>query len=160
MVTAAWRVGTDEFDQIRRKMPESGEANMQVDVTNPRSSIDRNVTTGDRLRMAALIPRITTAATYAHGTDTMAYFGGWRELETCKWSLLNRCLLSVFVLMPAATVTAPKTAARHLMTKRVPGKCLQIDHLGTGAKKVESQQHDACSETTALPGRHRAGLQR
>ena len=147
------------FEQIRKRMPELRQLNMQVDVTNLGDPIDSsNVTAQDWLRLAALIQE--NYARYdgfvvLHGTDTMAY-------SAAALSFLLESLGKTVVFTGAQVpvgrirtdarrnlVTALEmAAARHPMadTVRVPEVCLFFnDQLirGNRAKKVESQQYNA-----------------
>lgn len=147
------------FEQIRKRMPELRQLNMQVDVTNLGDPIDSsNVTAQDWLRLAALIRE--NYARYdgfvvLHGTDTMAY-------SAAALSFLLESLGKTVVFTGAQVpvgrirtdarrnlVTALEmAAARHPLagTVRVPEVCLFFnDQLirGNRAKKVESQQYNA-----------------
>ncbi|RIY09250.1 asparaginase [Hymenobacter rubripertinctus] len=162
------------FEQIRRKMPELRQLNMQVDVTNLGEPIDSsNVTTADWLRMAALI-----AENYArydgfvvlHGTDTMAYSAAALSflLENLgKTVVFTGAQVPVGRIRTDARrnlVTALEmAAARHPMAKtvRVPEVCLFFNDLlirGNRAKKVESQQYDAFRSEN-YPPLARAGIE-
>ncbi|RSK29624.1 type I asparaginase [Hymenobacter metallilatus] len=147
------------FEQIRKKMPELRQLNMQVDVTNLGDPIDSsNVTAQDWLRLAALIGE--NYAQYdgfvvLHGTDTMAYSAAALSflLEN-----LGKAVVFTGAQVPVGRirtdarrnlVTALEmAAARHSVagTVRVPEVCLFFnDQLirGNRAKKVESQQYNA-----------------
>ncbi|MET4108085.1 type I asparaginase [Hymenobacter sp. UYP22] len=155
------------FEQIRKKMPELRQLNMQVDVTNLGDPIDSsNVTAQDWLRLAALIEK--RYAQYdgfvvLHGTDTMAY-----SAAALSFLLEN---LSKTVVFTGAQVPVGRirtdarrnlvtalemAAARHpeAGTVRVPEVCLFFnDQLirGNRAKKVESQQYNAFRSENYLP---------
>ncbi|RSK43664.1 type I asparaginase [Hymenobacter perfusus] len=147
------------FEQIRKKMPELRQLNMQVDVTNLGEPIDSsNVTAQDWLRLAALIEE--NYARYdgfvvLHGTDTMAY-----SAAALSFLLENLAKTVVFTgaQVPVGRirtdarrnlVTALEMAAARCPTSgtvRVPEVCLFFnDQLirGNRAKKVESQQYNA-----------------
>nr|WP_246558690.1 asparaginase [Hymenobacter piscis] len=163
-----------KFEQIRRKMPELGQLNMQVDVTNLGEPIDSsNVTTADWRRMAALI-----AENYArydgfvvlHGTDTMAYSAAALSflLENLgKTVVFTGAQVPVGRIRTDARrnlVTALEmAAARHPATGavRVPEVCLFFNDLlirGNRAKKVESQQY-AAFRSENYPPLARAGIE-
>ncbi|MDU0371588.1 type I asparaginase [Hymenobacter endophyticus] len=146
------------FEQIRKKMPELRQLNMQVDVTNLGDPIDSsNVTAQDWLRLAALIEE--KYAQYdgfvvLHGTDTMAYSAAALSflLENLgKTVVFTGAQVPVGRIRTDARrnlVTALElAAARHPAgTVRVPEVCLFFnDQLirGNRAKKVESQQYNA-----------------
>ncbi|OWP64216.1 L-asparaginase 1 [Hymenobacter amundsenii] len=163
-----------KFDQIRRKMPELRQLNMQVDVTNLGEPIDSsNVTTADWLRMAALIAENYDrydGFVVLHGTDTMAYSAAALSflLENLgKTVVFTGAQVPVGRIRTDARrnlVTALEmAAARHPMAKtvRVPEVCLFFNDLlirGNRAKKVESQQYDAFRSEN-YPPLARAGIE-
>ncbi len=163
-----------KFEQIRRKMPELRQLNMQVDVTNLGEPIDSsNVTTGDWLRMAALIAENYDrydGFVVLHGTDTMAYSAAALSflLENLgKTVVFTGAQVPVGRIRTDARrnlVTALEMAAsRHPMAKtvRVPEVCLFFNDLlirGNRAKKVESQQYDAFRSEN-YPPLARAGIE-
>ena len=162
------------FEQIRRKMPELRQLNMQVDVTNLGEPIDSsNVTTGDWLRMAALIAEKYDqydGFVVLHGTDTMAYSAAALSflLENLgKTVVFTGAQVPVGGIRTDARrnlVTAIElAAARHPMarTVRVPEVCLFFNDLlirGNRAKKVESQQYNAFRSEN-YPPLARAGIE-
>ncbi|WP_426492444.1 type I asparaginase [Hymenobacter sp. 102] len=147
------------FEQIRKKMPELHQLNMQVDVTNLGDPIDSsNVTAQDWLRLAALIQEKYDrydGFVVLHGTDTMAYSAAALSflLENLgKTVVFTGAQVPVGRIRTDARrnlVTALEmAAARHPTagTVRVPEVCLFFnDQLirGNRAKKVESQQYNA-----------------
>ncbi|WP_245327604.1 asparaginase [Hymenobacter fodinae] len=162
------------FDQIRRKMPELHQLNMQVDVLNLGPPIDSsNITVADWLALAALIR--DNYARYdgfvvLHGTDTMAYSAAALSflLEN-----LGKAVVFTGAQVPVGRirtdarrnlVTALEmAAARHPMadTVRVPEVCVFFNELlirGNRAKKVESQQYNAFRSEN-YPPLGRAGIE-
>ena len=148
-----------KFDQIRRKMPELRQLNMQVEVQTLGEPIDSsNVTPADWLRVAAIIQENYTrydGFVVLHGTDTMAYSAAALSflLENLgKTVVFTGAQLPVGRIRTDARrnlVTALEIAvARHPMarTVRVPEVCVFFNDLlirGNRAKKVESQQYNA-----------------
>ncbi|RSK45350.1 type I asparaginase [Hymenobacter rigui] len=147
------------FEQIRKKMPELRQLNMQVDVTNLGDPIDSsNVTAQDWLRLAALIEEKYEhydGFVVLHGTDTMAYSAAALSflLENLgKTVVFTGAQVPVGRIRTDARrnlVTALEMAAARCSTAgtvRVPEVCLFFnDQLirGNRAKKVESQQYNA-----------------
>ncbi|TGD83374.1 type I asparaginase [Hymenobacter wooponensis] len=162
------------FEQIRKKMPELHQLNMQVDVLNLGPPIDSsNITVADWLALAALIR--DNYARYdgfvvLHGTDTMAYSAAALSflLENLgKTVVFTGAQVPVGRIRTDARrnlVTALEmAAARHPMggTVRVPEVCLFFNELlirGNRAKKVESQQYNAFRSEN-YPPLGRAGIE-
>ncbi|WP_260625653.1 asparaginase [Hymenobacter sediminicola] len=162
------------FEQIRKKMPELRQLNMQVEVQSLSQPIDSsNVTIADWLRIAALIQ-----GNYArydgfvvlHGTDTMAYSAAALSflLEN-----LGKAVVFTGAQVPVGRIRTDArrnlitaleiAAARHPMarTVRVPEVCIFFNDVlirGNRAKKVESQQYNAFRSEN-YPPLARAGIE-
>ncbi|AII50566.1 asparaginase [Hymenobacter sp. APR13] len=162
------------FEQIRKKMPELRQLNMQVEVQSLGEPIDSsNVSIQDWLRIAALIEE--NYARYdgfvvLHGTDTMAYSAAALSflLEN-----LGKAVVFTGAQVPVGgirtdarrnLVTALEfAAARHPLagTVRVPEVGLFFNDVlirGNRAKKVESQQYNAFRSEN-YPPLARAGIE-
>ncbi|WP_045686972.1 asparaginase [Hymenobacter sp. AT01-02] len=162
------------FEQIRKRMPELRQLNMEVEVVSLGPPIDSsNITVADWLALAAYIQESYTrydGFVVLHGTDTMAY-------SAAAMSFLLENLSKTVVFTGAQVpvgrirtdarrniVTAMElAAARHPVagTVRVPEVCIFFNDLlirGNRAKKVESQQYDAFRSEN-YPPLARAGIE-
>ncbi|SNC66058.1 asparaginase [Hymenobacter gelipurpurascens] len=163
-----------KFEQIRKKMPELRQLNMQVDVLNLGPPIDSsNITVADWLALAALIRDNYDrydGFVVLHGTDTMAYSAAALSflLENLgKTVVFTGAQVPVGRIRTDARrnlVTALElAAARHPAagTVRVPEVCVFFNELlirGNRAKKVESQQYNAFRSEN-YPPLARAGIE-
>lgn len=161
------------FEQIRKKMPELRQLNMQVEVLNLGPPIDSsNITVADWLALAALIR--DNYARYdgfvvLHGTDTMAY-----SAAALSFLLENLGKAVVFTGAQVPVGRIRTDARRNLVTAlemaaarhstgavRVPEVSLFFNELlirGNRAKKVESQQYNAFRSEN-YPPLGRAGIE-
>jgi L-asparaginase len=162
------------FEQIRKKMPELRQLNMQVDVVNLGPPIDSsNITVADWLALAALIRDNYDrydGFVVLHGTDTMAY-----SAAALSFLLENLGKTVVFTGAQVPVGRIRTDARRNLVTAlemaaarypgtdavRVPEVCVFFNELlirGNRAKKVESQQYNAFRSEN-YPPLGRAGIE-
>ncbi|MCB2407876.1 asparaginase [Hymenobacter lucidus] len=163
-----------KFEQIRKKMPELRQLNMNLSVLSLPEPIDSsNVTAADWLGLAALIKE--NYAHYdgfvvLHGTDTMAY-----SAAALSYLLENLGKTVVFTGSQVPVGRIRTDARRNLITAldiavarhstagtvRVPEVCVFFNDLlirGNRAKKVESQQYNAFRSEN-YPPLARAGIE-
>ncbi|GAA3929472.1 asparaginase [Hymenobacter algoricola] len=163
-----------KFEQIRKKMPELRQLNMNLSVLSLPEAIDSsNVVPADWLLLARII-----GENYAHydgfvvlhGTDTMAYSAAALSylLEN-----LGKPVIFTGAQVPVGRIRTDArrnlitaldiAAARHSMagTVRVPEVCVFFNDLlirGNRAKKVESEQYNAFRSEN-YPPLARAGIE-
>ncbi|WP_245318720.1 asparaginase [Hymenobacter elongatus] len=163
-----------KFEQIRRKMPELRQLNMNLSVLSLSQPIDSsNVTARDWLALAAIIEE--NYAHYdgfvvLHGTDTMAY-----SAAALSYLLENVGKTVVFTGAQVPVGRIRTDARRNLITAldiavarhpkagtvRVPEVCVFFNDLlirGNRAKKVESRQYNAFRSEN-YPPLARAGIE-
>jgi L-asparaginase len=163
-----------KFEQIRKKMPELRQLNMNLSVLSLPEPIDSsNVAASDWLGLAAIIEE--NYAQYdgfvvLHGTDTMAY-----SAAAMSYLLENLGKTVVFTGSQVPVGRIRTDARRNLITAldiavarhskagtvRVPEVCVFFNDLlirGNRAKKVESQQYNAFRSEN-YPPLARAGIE-
>ncbi|TGE24996.1 type I asparaginase [Hymenobacter aquaticus] len=163
-----------KFEQIRKKMPELRQLNMNLSVLSLPEPIDSsNVTATDWLGLAALIEAHYSAYdgfVVLHGTDTMAY-----SAAALSYLLENLGKTVVFTGAQVPVGRIRTDARRNLVTAldiavarhskagtvRVPEVCVFFNDLlirGNRAKKVESEQYNAFRSEN-YPPLARAGIE-